>query len=108
MTEKKDTGNIKAIRQGIIIKTEEDKPEAKEPNQAVVETLKRLLAEAEKGNIQEFAYSVCGDLNEYDIVGFTTDISKTGYHLRGLTLIYEDVAYAHMFDDVFMIDDFED
>lgn len=108
MTDKKDTGNIKAIRQGIVIKTEEDKPEVKEPNQAVVETLKRLTEEAEKGNIQEFAYSVCGDLNEYDIVGFTSDISKTGYHLRGLTLIYEDVAYAHMFDDIFMIDDFED
>ena len=108
MTDKKDTGNIKAIRQGIVIKTEEAKPEAKEPNQAVVETLKRLTEEAEKGNIQEFAYSVCGDVNEYDIVGFTSEISKTGYHLRGLTLIYEDVAYAGMFDDIFMIDDFED
>ncbi len=108
MIDKKDTGNIKAIRQGIVIKTEEDVPEVKEPNQAVVETLKRLTVEAERGSIQEFAYSVCGDLNEYDIVGFTSDISKTGYHLRGLTLIYEDVAYAHMFDDIFMIDDFED
>lgn len=108
MVDKKDTGNIKAIRQGIVIKTEEDKPEAKEPNQYVVDTLKRLTAEAEKGYVQELAYSVCGDLNEYDIVGFTSDISKTGYHLRGLTLIYEDVAYAHMFDDIFMIDDFED
>lgn len=105
--DKKDTGNIKAIRQGIVIKTE-DTPEVKEPNQHVVDTLKRLTAEAEKGYVQELAYSVCGDLNEYDIVGFTSDISKTGYHLRGLTLIYEDVAYAHMFDDIFLIDDFED
>lgn len=106
--DKKDTGNIKAIRQGIVIKTEEDKPEAKEPNQHVVDTLKRLTAEAEKGYVQELAYSVCGELNEYDIVGYTSDLHKTGYHLRGLTLIYEDVAYAHMFDDIFMIDDFED
>lgn len=103
MVDKKD--NIKAIRKGIVIK---ELPDVKEPNQAVVETLKRLTAEAEKGYIQELAYSVCGDLNEYDIVGLTTDISRTGYHLRGLTLIYEDVAYAHMFDDIFMIDDFED
>lgn len=108
MVDKKDDGKVKAIRQGIVIKTEEDTPEVKESNQAVVETLKRLLAEAEKGYVQELAYSVCGDLNEYDIVGFTSKLDRTGYQLRGLTLIYEDTAYAHMFDDIFFLDDLED
>lgn len=106
MTDKKD--NIKAIRSGIVIKTTEDTSEVREPNKDVVERLKHLLDSAEKGLVQELAYSVCGDINEYDIVGFTHNLDKTGYNLRGLTIIYEDVAYAHMLDDVFLMEDSDD
>lgn len=108
MTDKKDDGKVKAIRQGIVIKTEEDTPEVKEPVQSVVDTLKRLTTEAEKGNIQEFAYSVCGDVNEYDIVGSTTDLPRSGFQLHGLLKVYEETAYPSAFDEISLLDDFED
>lgn len=108
MADKKDDGKVKAIRQGIVIKTEEDTPEVKEPVQSVVDTLRRLTAEAEKGNIQEFAYSVCGEVNEYDIVGFTTDLPRSGFQIRGLLKVYDETAYPSVFDEIFLLDDFED
>lgn len=94
----KDT-KVKAIRSGIAIATDNDKPQ---PNTKIVEELKQLLKEAEEGLIQELAYSAVGEINKYVVGGYS---SQMGYQLRGMTLLYEDVIYTPMWDIVYGVEE---
>jgi hypothetical protein len=106
----KPKDNVKAIRSGIAIKPIEDEEEKLQPNPSVVEQLTILLEEANKGEIQEIAFATCGKMNKFDIVGYSEDKGKMSFNLRGLQLLFEEDAYADMYELLFDIEgiDFDD
>ena len=99
MADKPKDSKIKAIRSGIEINSDV-KPE---PNQNVIDVLERMLALAKEGDIQQIILGASGEENNTfglygDTVGY---IFEVGYQLRALTLMYEGIAFAPVYDDLY-------
>jgi len=86
MTDKK-IGNIKAIRAGIEIKTEEN---SKEPLPELVSGLETLLADAKSGELRElcftgvygdksFRMNILGEVQDYSIMQNLIKVLETDY-----------------------------
>lgn len=99
MADKPKDSKIKAIRSGIEINTDV-KPE---PNQNVIDILEKVLALAKEGDIQQLVLGVSGeDTNSFGLYGGTVQyLFEVGYQLRALTLMYEDIAFAPVYDALY-------
>ena len=99
MVDKPKDSKIKAIRSGIEIN-----PDVKpEPNQNVIDVLERMLALAKEGDIQQLVLGASGDgTSSFGLYGGTIQyILEVGYQLRALTLMYEDIAFAPVYDALY-------
>jgi len=97
----KPKDNVKAIRSGVVIKTEE--VENVPPNTPVVEQLTILLEEAKKGEIQEIAFSVCGTINKFGLFGYVPNPTQMGYQIRGIQILHEEEAYSQLYESLYDI-----
>lgn len=95
----KDTSNVKAIRSGIKIETEDD---SIPPDQDVINTLKFLLGEAEQGKIQHLMFVGVGNPNPNPYTGIVGDLVNMHFMLSHAQA--QLVEYSDMFSTVMSYD----